>query len=75
MKTNQLPVSSATVFTVRALYRSELARAYGISGKVFRQRLQRSGLDFGRAKLLMPNEVAQVIDKLGIPEWDIREPE
>jgi len=51
----------------RAISKSEMVEAYGVTSKVFRQWCKRTGLDMGRTQILTPKEVDQIIDKLGEP--------
>lgn len=51
--------------SLTSMSRKQLAIAYGISDKTFRRRLIEHNISFGSARVLLPDQVRQIIDALG----------
>ena len=58
-------------YKIESKYKGELAREYGVSSETFRRWCKLAGLDFGHRKMLNPQQVQTVIDKLGPPTMQI----
>ena len=48
--------------------RQQIANWYGIGDKTFSRQLKRYRLDFGRNKLLSPNEILSIVERLGMTD-------
>ncbi len=55
-------------FTCKTQSKKELAALYGMSKDTFRRWCQRMNLDFGRRKVLEPQEVRLLVMTLGPPQ-------
>ena len=56
--------------SLKSMSRKQLALEYGISDKTFTRRLKEHNLLFGSARVLLPDQVRQIIDALG--PWTIK---
>jgi len=54
---------------IKSMNRQQLADRYNISDKTLRRRLREHDLSFGSARILLPEQVRQVIEALG--PWEI----
>lgn len=52
-----------------SMNRKEIASAYNISEKTLKARLKRVGLHFGSDRILLPDQIAQIVLKLG--PWQV----